>query len=118
MGLSERTVTMMEKLEIPLHNILDVNTEHAQANFVGGFASGGRIGFGFGFKIPVLPYGGRLSTPSGKFLVAFRDPNKCITISLRGEDFDKIVVQVDDKEVTANVLRAELKTHGKALHSE
>jgi hypothetical protein len=118
MGPGERTITMMGKFEIPLKSIVEVSTESAQTQFVGAFASGGRVGFGFGFKIPVLPYGGRFSTPSGKSLVAFRDPNKCITVSLRGEDFDRVVLQVDDKEKAASILREALRTTGNALSSD
>jgi hypothetical protein len=37
---------------------------------------------------------------------------------LSGEDFDKVILQVDDKEQTASTLRAALKTSGTTASSD
>lgn len=105
MGNLERIQTATSRYEASLRNVLGVDTGHAQTSFVGSFSTGTGIGVGAQVKMPFMPFGGRLSTESGKALVAFRDPNKCVTVSLKDETYDKIIVQVDDKEHTATEIR-------------
>jgi hypothetical protein len=105
MGSLERLLTATGRYEVPIQNVVGVDTNHAQTFFSGAFTSGGGFGMGTGFKIPVLPFGGRFFTQDGRLLVAFRNPNKCITVSLKEEPYDRIIVQVEDKNRTADEIR-------------
>lgn len=101
MGSLERFQTMTARFEAPLQHVIGVDTGRAKSAFVGSFISGSGFGIGAGVRIPFLPFGGRFSTENGRMLIAFRDPSKCITISLKDESYDKVVVQVDDKDQVA-----------------
>jgi hypothetical protein len=106
MGGLERVQTSTRRYEVPLRNVIDVDTGHAQTAFAGSFSTSTGFGFGAGAKMPILPFGGRISTGGERLLVAFRDPDRCITISLRDDAYDKIIIQVDDKERVANEIRS------------
>jgi hypothetical protein len=56
--------------------------------------------------------GGRFNTKEGRLLVAFRDPEKCITISLKDEQYDKVIVQVEDKDQTAELINRTISKLG------
>lgn len=110
MGNLERILTWKGRFEAPLGSVTGIDTGRAQTSFVGSFVSGGGFGAGAGFKTPFLPFGGRFTTRDGRTLVAFRDPAKCITISLKGTSYDRIVVQVRDKEAAAEAIRGTLNS--------
>jgi hypothetical protein len=38
-------------------------------------------------------------------LVSFRNPNKCITVSLKEEPYDRVIVQVEDEDRTEDEIR-------------
>jgi len=105
MGTFERLLTATCRYEVPLQNVVGVDTNHAQTLFTGAFTGGGGFGMGTGFKIPMLPFGGRFFTQDGRLLVSFRNPNRCITVSLKEEPYDRIIVQVEDKDHTADEIR-------------
>jgi len=105
MGNLERFQTATGRYEVPLQNVLGVDTGRAQTAFAGSLVSGSGFGVGAGFKIPFLPFGGRISTGSGRLLVAFRNPDKCVTISLKDDAYGKIIIQVEYKERTATEIR-------------
>lgn len=108
MGRLERILTWTGRFEAPMDCVAGVDTGRAQTSFMGSFVSGVGSGVGAGFKVPFLPFGGRLTTGDGRTLVAFRDPGKCITISLKGAPYEKVVVQVRDKEAAAEAVRGAL----------
>lgn len=110
MGSLERIQTWTGRFEAPIENVTGVDTDRGQTSFVGSLVSGAGIGVGAVFKVPFLPFGGRFKTGDGKMLVAFRDPAKCITISLKGEPYDRIVVQVRDKEAAAKAITSALSS--------
>ena len=106
MGNMERLQTSIGRYEVPLQNVLVVDTGHAQTTFGGSFNTGAGFGVGMGVKMPLLPFGGRISTKDGRMLVAFRNPDKCVTISLKDDAYDKIIIQVDDKDRVADEIRS------------
>ena len=105
MGNLERFQTATARFETPLQHVVGVDTGRGQTIFAGSFVSGAGFGVGTGFKMPLLPFGGRISTRSGKMLIAFRNADKCVTISLKDEPYDKVVVQVDAKDQVAVEIR-------------
>jgi hypothetical protein len=106
MGTFESYQTRTRRYEVPLNNVTGVDTGRAPTTFAGSFSSGLGLGFGVGFKAASFgPFGGRYNTKEGRLLVAFRDPEKCITVSLKDEQYDKIIIQVDDKEQAADQIR-------------
>lgn len=110
MGNMERLQTYVGRYEVPLQNVLVVDTGHAQTVFGRSFIAGAGFGVGMGVKMPLLPFGGRISTKDGRMLVAFRNPDKCVTISLKDDAYDKIIVQVDDKHRVADEIRSAISS--------
>lgn len=107
MGTFESYQTRTRRYEIPLSNVTGVDTGRAPRTFAGSFSSGAGFGFGVQFKPTSFgPLGGRYDTKEGRLLVAFRDPEKCITISLKDEQYDKVIIQVNDKNQAADLIRA------------
>jgi hypothetical protein len=103
MGAFESYQTRTRRYEVPLNSVTGVDTGRAPTTFAGPYSSGAGAGFGVEFKATSFgPFGGRYNTKEGRLLVAFRDPEKCITVSLKDEQYDKIIVQVNDKDQTAD----------------
>jgi hypothetical protein len=105
MGILERIQTATSRYEVPMQNVLGVETGRAQTAYAGSFSTGIGLGLGVGVKMPLFPFGGRVSSGNGKMLVAFRNPGQVVTISLKHDAYDKIIVQVDDKERIADEIR-------------
>ena len=114
MGAFESYQSRTHRYEVPLSNVTGVDTGRAPTTFAGSFSSGAGFGFGVGFKpTSVGPLGGRFNTKDGRLLVAFRDPEKCITISLKDEQYDKVIVQVDNKSQAADQIRNAISKLGR-----
>ena len=113
MGTLESYQTRTRRYAVPLGNVTGVDTGRAPTAFVGSYSSGAGFGFGVEFKATsFIPFGGRYSTKEGRLLVAFRDPEKCITVSLKDEQYEKVIVQVEDKVQTADQIRSAISKPG------
>lgn len=116
MGTVESYQTRTRRYEVPLSSIIGVNTDRAPTTFAGSFSTGGGFGFGVAYKPGSFgPIGGRFSTKEGKLLVAFRDPEKCISVSLKDQQYDRVIVQVNDKDQVAEQVRKAISSLGGSL---
>ena len=48
---------------------------------------------------------GTFWTTKGKPFYYVRDFSKCVTLHLKGHEYSKVVIEVDDKQATAECLR-------------
>lgn len=113
MGTVESYQTRTRRFEVPLSSVTGVDTNRAPTTFAGSHSSGAGFGFGVEFKATSFaPFGGRYNTKEGRLLVAFRDPEKCVVISLKDEQYDKVIVQVDDKDEVADQIRGAIQGNG------
>lgn len=111
MGTVESYQTRTRRFEVPLRSVTGIDTDRAPTTLAGSHSSGAGFGFGVEFKATSFaPLGGRYNTKEGKLLVAFRDPEKCVAISLKDEQYDKVIVQVDDKDKVADQVRGAIQS--------
>ncbi|MFF5213104.1 hypothetical protein [Streptosporangium sp. NPDC000396] len=96
----DRLWALKSRLEIPLAHV-----RHAAT---GGPESLGGVR-GPGTRIPGVISAGTFHADGRKVFWDVRDPAKAIVIDLAGDDFDQLVVEVDDSQATAASIQAALR---------
>lgn len=92
----EKFLALKRKISIPVANITSVSTERAKPSW---------LSVKVGTHIPRGFMAGTFWTRGGKTFYYVRDFSKCITINLKGHEYSKVVIEVDDKEAVAAELR-------------
>ncbi len=100
LGGKEKFLALKQRIAIPKENVVSVSTERAKPSW---------ISFKMGTHVPKGFMAGTFWTRKGKAFYYVRDFSKCITLHLKGHEYSKVVVQVDDKEATAERLRKEIQ---------
>ena len=94
-------MALKRRVEIPLAHVVSVSTERAPWNVGKDWRMGG-TGF------PGVVKDGRYATGDGYAFFEEHDPDKCVTVTLDGETYKKVVFQVEDKESAARMISAAL----------
>jgi hypothetical protein len=94
-GAMSKFAALKSRLEIPLSCIKAVGTANAQLK-------GLKLA---GTALPPHYAGQFYDFKEGRIFYALSDRDKCVTIKLEGFKYGKVVVQVDDKERTAERIR-------------
>ena len=89
------------RLEFSVSDIVSVTTGPHP------WIEGVRIG---GTGLPGVIKEGRYVIDNRKVFFAMRHADKCVTVEFRNEDYDGIVIEVDDKEKVAEEIRNAAKT--------
>ncbi len=95
-GKVSKFASLKRRMEIPLSSIRSVSTEKVKD------IKGTRIG---GTAIPPHFAGHFYDFTNGRIFYALSDREKCVTIETDGFTYQKVVVQVEDKEQTAGMIR-------------
>lgn len=93
---SQKFLAMKRSLRIPSKNIESVSTETVNPPWIAGK---------IGTHLPPVFWAGTFWTRRGKIFYYVRDRSKCITLKLKNHNYSKVVVELEDKESTANDLR-------------
>lgn len=94
----DKILAIKSAIKVPIEHITDVSTERADWNL---FKQLRIAGTDFPGKIKE----GRFLSKEGLLFYEMRDPDKCITVSLKDERYKKIIFEVENKETTAELLR-------------
>lgn len=97
-GRLSKFASLARKIEVPLACVKEVSAESAK---IRGWKTGGTA----------LPphYAGRFyDFKVGRIFYALSDRDRCVTLRLEGARYDEIVVQVEDKERVAEMVRKAL----------
>ncbi|MCE4608601.1 MAG: hypothetical protein F7B61_06580 [Caldisphaeraceae archaeon] len=97
----EEFASLHKKLYIPLSHISSVSTE----NLTWWELEKECPLKLFGSRMIKLMMEGIFSGKRGKCFALIRHPEKCITLQLNSEDYNKIIVEVEDKEKVANEIK-------------
>ena len=100
LGSKEKFLALKQKIAIPREKIVSVSTERAKPSW---------ISFKMGTHVPKGFMAGTFWTRKGKAFYYVRDFSKCITLHLKDHEYSKVVIEVDDKEATAERLRKEIQ---------
>ena len=95
-GMDE-IMALKRRIEVPLAHIISVSTERAPWNPLKDWRMGGT-------GLPGVVKDGRYVTEDGYAFFEEHDPDRCVTVSLDGETYKKVVFQVDDKEAVAKMI--------------
>lgn len=101
MPLLDRVLSLKSHLTFPLEHISGVTVRPAEAR-------SWFHGFRFGINVPGIVTAGTFITRAGKVFYDMHDPAQTIAIELRDETYQRVIVQVDDPERTAERIRAAL----------
>ncbi len=93
----EEFAAIKRRLEFSVDNIVSVTTENHP------WVEGIRVG---GVGIPGVIKEGRYIVNGKKVFFAMRHPDKCVTVEFKNEEYDVIVIEVDDKEKVAEEIRS------------
>jgi hypothetical protein len=63
-----------------------------------------------GARLPGVVKDGRFLSSDGVMFFEMHDPNKCVTVSLDHEHYKTIVFEVEDKEETAKMINAAIRS--------
>jgi hypothetical protein len=88
-----------KRLAVPLGHIKSVSTENVDWGPVS-------HPLGTGSSIPSVLKDGSFRTSDGLTFFEMHHPDKCITVTLENENYQKIIFEVDDKETTAELIKA------------
>lgn len=92
----EEIATLKKKLEFNLKNVVSVSTEPHH------WIEGLRIA---GVGLPGVIKEGSYIVSGKKVFFAMKHPENCVTIELKNEDYDAIVIEVDDKQKVAQEIK-------------
>ncbi len=95
--------SLQRTLSVPLKNIGSVSTEKVSARFFEHLSVAGARFLG---KLEDCRY----VTSDGIVFLEMHDPNKCITINLNHNRYKKIILEVENKETTAEHLSEAVKS--------
>jgi hypothetical protein len=87
-----------KRLAVPLEHIKSVSTENVNW---GPFSHPQT-----GSSIPSVVKDGSFRTSDGLTFFEMHHPDKCVTVTLEDEKYQKIIFEVDDKEATAELIKA------------
>ena len=87
-----------KRLAVPLEHIKSVSTENADWGPVSHPRKGSQI--------PNVLKDGSFPTSDGLTFFEMHHPDKCVTVTLEDEQYQKIIFEVDDKEATAELIKA------------
>ena len=104
-GLDE-FMSLKRRIEIPLAHVISVSTDRAPWNLGKDWRMGGT-------GLPGMVKDGRYVTKEGYAFFEEHDPDKCVTVTLDGETYKKVVFQVDDKEAAARMISAAIEARRK-----
>lgn len=104
----DEILSFKRTIYVPLEHIVDVSTEKVKWEH---FHQSRVLGTAF----PGLVKDGIYLTSEGLVFFEMHDLNKCITITLKGEKYKKIVFEVENKEESAKmIIDAIKKTNNKS----
>ncbi len=89
---AKRLLALKSTVEIPLNSIKRVSLTPPKWLFAAVRA---------GTHLPGIMMAGTFWTRQGKQFYYVRDPEKCVTLTLRDHEYSKVVFQVDDKVAVA-----------------
>lgn len=95
-GRLAKFASLKQRLRIPISSIVQVSTDKVPK------IKGIRLG---GTALPPHYAGHFYSIDDGKIFYVLSNRDKCITIKTKDFQYSEIVVQVDDKERTAELIR-------------
>ncbi|MCH8022130.1 MAG: hypothetical protein IH932_00070 [Thaumarchaeota archaeon] len=91
----QKFLAMKHTLSIPRRSIVHVSTEKVTLLW---------YARRFGTHIPKIFMAGTFWIKDGKSFWYVKNRSKCITLNLKNHEYSKVVVEVDDKESTADRL--------------
>ncbi|SRR5579875_846714 len=95
----DRILAIKSSLKVPVEHIIDVSTERADWQAFKQLKLAGS-------NIPGVVKDGRYYSPKdGWLFYEMHDPDKCVTVTLKDEKYNRIIFEVQDKEESANKLR-------------
>ncbi|MEO9363332.1 MAG: PH domain-containing protein [Nitrososphaera sp.] len=94
-GRLSKFASLARKLEVPLVCVKEVSTERAE---IKGWKTAG-------MALPPHYAGNFYDFKTGKIFYALSDRDRCVTFRLEGAKYSEIVVQVDDKEKAAEMVK-------------
>lgn len=98
----DKFASLTTRVEIPLSKIQSVSTEPVKINQW-------RTVKVFATRTPSYYAGRFYEIGKGKQFFLFSNKNRCITLKLINFKYKQVIVQVKDKELTANLIRNNLK---------
>lgn len=104
-GLDE-FMAIKRRIEVPLSHVVSVSTERAPWRIGRDWRMGGT-------GIPGVVKDGRYITDDGYAFFEEHDPDRCVTVTVDGETFKKLVFQVEDKDAVAKTIRDALAARQK-----
>ena len=93
---TQRFLALKSTVRIPLGNIDDISTDTASAPWIAGKV---------GSHVPPFFWAGTFWTTTGKKFYYIRDRSKCVTLKLKNHEYSEVVIEVDDKQTTAEKIR-------------
>ncbi len=97
---TKKFLALKGTIKIPLKSIKSVSLRPPKWSFLGVRA---------GTYFPGVMMAGTFWTRSGKEFYYVRDPNKCVTLTLYGHEYSKVVFQVDNHEKVASLVSEALR---------
>jgi hypothetical protein len=97
---ADRFLAMKKRIAVPLNHIKSVSTENVSW---GPFSHKSTRR---GSQMPGVVKDGSFRTSDGLIFFEMHHPDKCVTVTLEGEEYQKIIFEVDDKETTAELIKA------------
>jgi len=97
---AKKLLALKGKIRIPLKSIKSVSLRQPKWIF---------LGFRAGTNLPRVMMAGTFWTGSGKEFYYVRDPNKCVTLTLYGHEYSKVVFQVDNHEKVGSLISEALR---------
>jgi hypothetical protein len=101
-GIDE-ILSIKRSISVPLKHVLSVSTEKVPWK---PFRQLKIAGAG----LPGVVKDGRFLSSDGVMFFEMHDPNKCVTVSLDHEHYKTIVFEVEDKEETAKMINAAIRS--------
>ena len=97
---AKKVLALKSTIKIPLKSIKSVSLRPPKWSF---------LGLRAGTYFPRVMMAGTLWTRSGKEFYYVRDPSKCVTLTLSGHEYAKVVFQVDNREKVASQISKALR---------
>ena len=99
---TQRFLALKSTVKIPLANINEVSTDPASAPWIAGE---------FGSHVPPFFWAGTFWTTTGKKFYYIRDRSKCVTLKLKNHEYAEVIIEVDEKKITAEKIRKMMKNN-------
>jgi len=98
---TQRFLALKNQIKIPISKIESVSTENVDPPWIAG-----RLGT----HMPPWFWAGTFWTLERKKRFYYvRNKDKCVTLNLKDQDYDQVIIEVDDKESIANEIKKVLK---------